>query len=135
MNGFDRLREQVKDQEDMALKQTIEYLLSREDMESNYLKEEKTVKGMCDFIKKKGQAHARNGWNYITNEVVFAWAIMYFSLPNTYLGISESKTNKKSSVNTKTTEAKNNVVSMEKAKEVIEKKKAVEQLTLFGGVA
>lgn len=135
MNGFDRLREQVKDQEDMALKQTIEYLISREDMEEKYLKEEKTVEEMCDFIRKKGQAHLRNGWNYITNEVVFAWAIMYFSLPNTFLGISQQKTNKETTVNKKTTETKNNVVSIEKAKEKLVKKKPVEQLTLFGGVA
>ena len=46
MNGFERLQEQVKDQEDMALKQTVEYLLSREDMEQKYLKEEKTLEGM-----------------------------------------------------------------------------------------
>ncbi len=135
MNGFDRLREQVKDQEDAALKQTIEYLISREDMEKNYLKEEKTVEDMCSFIRNKGQSHARNGWNYITNEVVYAWAIMYFSLPNTYLKISKSSTNKKSSEDTKTTETKNNVVSLEKAKQVIEKKKEVSQLSLFGGVA
>lgn len=39
MNGFDRLREQVKDQEDSALKQVIEYLISRDDMEQKYLNE------------------------------------------------------------------------------------------------
>ena len=86
MNGFDRLREQVKDQEDMALKQTVDYLISREDMEQKYLNEEKDVEGMCSFIRKKGNVHAKNGWNFITNEVVFAWAIMYWSLPNKFLG-------------------------------------------------
>ena len=39
MNGFERLKEQVKDQEDMALKQTVDYLLTREDMEQKYLQE------------------------------------------------------------------------------------------------
>ncbi len=135
MNGFDRLREQVKDQEDIALKQTIEYLISREDMEEKYLKEEKTVEEMCDFIRKKGQAHLRNGWNYITNEVVFAWAIMYFSLPNAFLKITHKKTTEKDANREQTEKGKDNVVSLEKAKQKLEKKKEVAQLSLFGGAA
>lgn len=135
MNGFDRLKEQVKNQEDAALNQVVEYLLSREDMEQKYLSEEKTIEGMCSFIKGKGQAHAKNGWNFITNEVVFAWAIMYFSLPNTFLKIEQQKPVKKDTTSTKTTTTKNNVVSIEKAKKALEEKKQVEQLTLFGGVA
>ena len=43
MTGFDRLKEQVKDQKDKALVQTVEYLLSREDMEQRYLNEEKNI--------------------------------------------------------------------------------------------
>lgn len=134
MNGFERLRTQVEDQQDAALKQVVEYLLSREDMEQKYLNEEKSIKEMCTFIKGKGQAHAKNGWNFITNEVVFAWAIMYFSLPNTFLKINQSKVEKKATTNSKTTTTKNNVVSLEKAKKDLENKKQVEQLTLFGGV-
>lgn len=132
MNGFDRLREQVKDQEDSALKQVIEYLISRDDMEPKYLNEEKNVKEMCSFIKGKGNAHAKNGWNFITNEVVFAWAIMYWSLPNSFLKINKPKETKNITTMEKTTP--NNVVSIEKAKKIIEEKKQVEQLTLFGGV-
>ena len=49
MNGFDRLKEQVKGQEDSALNQVIEYLISRDDMEQKYLNEEKNVKEMCNF--------------------------------------------------------------------------------------
>lgn len=134
MNGFERLRTQVEDQQDAALKQVVEYLLSRDDMEQKYLNEEKTIKEMCSFIKGKGQAHAKNGWNFITNEVVFAWAIMYFSLPNTFLKINQPKVEKKATTNSKTTTTKNNVVSLEKAKKELENKKQVEQLTLFGGV-
>lgn len=132
MNGFDRLREQVKDQEDVALKQTVEYLLSREDMEQKYLNEEKTLEGMVKFIREKGNKHCRNGWNYITNEVVYAWAIMYFSLPNSFLKITDEKEKK---AEPKQTNTKNNVVSLDKAKQELEKKKEVTQLSFFGGVA
>ena len=131
MNGFDRLKEQVKDQEDSALKQVIEYLTSRDDMEQKYLNEEKTVKEMCSFIRRKG--NAQNGWNFITNEVVFAWAIMYWALPNSFLKINNPK--ETNNITTKEKTTKNNVISIEKAKKVIEEKKQVEQLTLFGGVA
>lgn len=132
MNGFDRLMEQVKDQEDSALKQVIEYLISRDDMEQKYLNEEKNIKEMCNFIKEKGKVHAKNGWNFITNEVVFAWAIMYWALPNAFLKINTPKETKNSVTEEKTT--KNNVVSINTAKKVLEEKKQVEQLTLFGGV-
>ena len=133
MTGFERLKEQVKGQEDSALNQVIEYLISRDDMEQKYLNEEKNVKEMCNFIKGKGKVHAKNGWNFITNEVVFAWAIMYWALPNSFLKINTPKETQNTTTKEKTT--KNNVVSIEKAKKTIEEKKQIEQLTLFGGVA
>lgn len=136
MTGFDRLREQMKDQENAALKQVVEYLLSREDMEQKYLNKEKSIKQMCSFIRGKSNVHSKDGWNFITNEVVFAWAIIYFSFPNTFLEINQPKVTKKTTTNasTETTNTKNNVVSLEKAKKELENKKQVEQLTLFGGV-
>ena len=133
MNGFDRLKEQVKGQEDSALNQVIEYLISRDDMEQKYLNEEKNVKEMCNFIKGKGKVHAKNGWNFITNEVVFAWAIMYWALPNSFLKINKPKETQNTTTKEKNTN--NNVLSIEKAKKAIEEKKQVDQLTLFGGVA
>ena len=102
-------------------------------MEQRYLNEEKNVKEMCSFIKGKGKVHAKNGWNFITNEVVFAWAIMYWALPNSFLKINTPKETQNTTTKEKTT--KNNVVSIEKAKKTIEEKKQIEQLTLFGGVA
>lgn len=56
MNGFDRLKEQVKDQEDSALKQVIEYLTSRDDMEQKYLNEEKMLK-KCVVLSEKRAMH------------------------------------------------------------------------------
>ena len=130
MNGFDKLKEEVKEQKDPALKQTVDYLLSREDMEERYLNGEKSLADMAKFIREKGIKHCSNGWNYITNEIVYAWAIMYYSLPNSFLKINNTTTNtrQKSLV-------KNNIVSLEKAKKKIEEKNKVEQISLFGGNA
>ena len=133
MNGFERLKEQVKDQKDMALKQTVDYLLSRDDMEQKYLNEEKTLEEMCKFVRSRGQKHMRNGWGYVTNGLVYAWAIMYFSLPNKFLKIDTPKTKEKTTDNKPTRPLPNNVVSLETAKKQIEQKKEVTQLSLFGG--
>ena len=136
MTGFERLKEQVKDQEDKALVQTVEYLLTREDIEEDYLKEEKTLEGMAKFIKDKARKYMKDGWNYITNEVVYAWAVMYFSLPNSFLKIEKKDTNNsKTKTSSKKEISKNNVVSLEKARENLEKKKETAQISLFGGVA
>ena len=132
MNGIERLQEAVKNQEDAALRQTVDYLISRKDMEQRYLNEEKNLKGMVDFIREKSKKHLKNGWTYITNEVVFAWAIMYFSLPNELLKIKENKEIHKKT--NKEVKEKNNVIPIEKGKKVIEEKKKVDQLSLFGGV-
>ncbi len=134
MNGFDRLREQIKEQKDTALIEVVNYLLSREDMEQKYLNEEKNIEDMCTFIKNKAREHMENGWNYIEDKVVFSWAVMYYSLPNSFLKINTNKVMSKESKKQKVV-SKNNVVSLEKAKEDIEKRKEIKQLSLFGGVA
>lgn len=136
MTGFDRLKEQVKDQKDKALVQTVDYLLSREDMEQRYLNEEKNIEEMAKFIRNKARKYMKNGWNYITNEVVYAWAIMYFSLPNSFLKIEKKDTTKnkeKAEASIKKVTAKNNIVSLEDAKKNMDKKKETEQISLFGG--
>lgn len=125
MNGFDRLREEMKGQEDPALNEVVNYLLSRSDMEARYLNEEKTIEGMCEYIKEKGMQNAKNGWNFVSNEIVFAWAIMYFSLPDTVLQISKPEPKKKETP--KNEKTKDNVISIEDAKN------NQKQLSLFGG--
>ena len=63
---------------------------------------------------------------------------MYFSLPNSFLKIEKKDTNNnktKTKTSSKKENSKNNVVSIEKAKENLEKKKETAQISLFGGVA
>lgn len=129
MNGFDRLKEQVKDQNDQGLIQTVNYLLSRKDMESKYLNKEKSLDQMCNFIRSRGNKHCHDGWTYIPDNIVHSWAIMYYSLPNKLLKITSTPTKKteEKSKNNDNLEKKNNVISIEKAK------KSIKQLSLFGG--
>ncbi len=129
MNGFERLKEQVNGQKDAALNAVVDYLLSRDDMQKYYLDEKKTLEGMTCFIKDKAKAHSKGGWSYVTNEVVYSWALMYYSLPDEFLKIKSASTKKETTKKEKDSSNKNNVVSIEEAKE------KVTQLSLFGGVA
>ena len=142
MNGFERLKTMLdewieKNGKDTALIEVVDYLLNRVDLENNYLNLDKTVDGLYDFRHSKGRKHFNNGWRFIINEVVFSWAVMYFSLPNKFLKINTSKSSNSSKIDnksSKTTQSNNNVVSLEDAKKKLEKKKETEQLSLFGGV-
>ena len=130
MTGFERLKSMVKDQEDVALKQTVEYLLTKSYLEKKFLNEEKDLDGMCGFIRNKVNGHYKNGWTYIPDEVVFSLAVMYFSLPNSILKINDSKEIKKGKNNNASvnkTNDNNKVIDIEKAKENID------QISLFGG--
>lgn len=135
MTGSERLKEQMIDQKDKALIQVVDYLLSRKDMEPKYLNTEKSIEEMVKFIQEKGKKLVHNGWNYITNEVVFAWAVMYFAFPNSFLKI-ENNTKQKNNANKKTPKEsnKNNIISMEEAKKKVEENKKQEQISLFGGM-
>ena len=130
MTGFERLKSMVKDQEDVALKQTVEYLLTKSYLEKKFLNEEKDLDGMCGFIRNKVSGHYKNGWTYIPDDVVFSLAVMYFSLPNSILKINDSKEIKKGKNNNASvnkTNDNNKVIDIEKAKENID------QISLFGG--
>lgn len=133
MNGFDRLREEVEGQKSTGLIATVDYLLTRNDMEPKYLNQEKNLKEMAEFIRKKADKIKEDGWNFITNEVVYAWAVMYYAFPNSFLKIENKKAKKNKSVETTNTTNKNNIIELNKAKEKLEKKKEIEQISLFGG--
>lgn len=142
MSGFDRLKEMLKEwtekhKEDEAFTQTVNYLLERSDLESKFLNEEKTLDGLNDFIHEKGRKHLLNGWCYVTNEVVYCWAVMYFTFPNSFLKINtkKEKSNKQKNNTENKSTSKNKVVSLEEAKKKVEEKKQTEQLSIFGGVA
>lgn len=136
MNGCERLQImydewEKKHKTDVAFKQTVQYLLNRTDLDEKYLNEEKNIEVLNEFIHKKAQKHSQNGWCYIPDEVVHSWAVMYFTLPNSFLKIKEKKNIE--NITKKTNNEKNNVISLETAKEKLEKKKETEQLSIFGG--
>lgn len=145
MEGINRLRKQLEGQNDNALIQVVDYLCSRKDMDMKYLNEEKTLSGMADYIKDNARKIAKNGWNFVNDKVVYAWAVTYFLFSDKHLGIektkSTSKASTKKSTNTKTKNKTENepnnskIIDINSVKE-IKKEPAPElqQITLFGGM-
>lgn len=135
MNGFERLKtmlaEFLGDNQDEALSKIVDYLLERKDLETKYLNEEKTIKGLKDFIHDKAMKHQKGNWCCIADDVVYAWAVMYFALPNSFLKIKNENNKKTSKKTIKTSESKNNVIPIEKAKEIVQEKQTT-QISLFG---
>ena len=116
MSGIERLKRLVEGQENKSLLKIVNYLLTRDDLDSNYLNEEKTLKNMVDYIKSEAKKQAKDGYCYVEDEIVYEWAINYFSKTDDELEI------KKTTISTKINEEK---------KEIIPEKEIFGQLSLF----
>ena len=133
MDGILRLKKLLEGQEDTALKQVVSYLCTREDLNEKFLNPEKDLNGMVLYIQKKANEHAHNGWNFVSDKVVYAWAVTYFIFSNEQLKINNSSSNKesKNKLSQKNEEiSKNNIINLENIKNKKESQ-GTEQLTLF----
>lgn len=116
MSGIERLKILIEGQEDKALLKIVDYLLTREDLKDNYLNENKNLKNMVDYIKSEAKKQSKDGCCYVEDEVVYKWAVNYFSKTDDELGI------KKAIISTK--------INKEK-KEIVSEKENFGQLSLF----
>lgn len=119
MNGIERLKKLAEGQEDKSLLKVVHYLLSREDLDIDYLNEEKSIKEMIDYIKGEAKKQAKNGYCWVEDEEVYEWAVKYFTNTNEELGIKK-----------KTTTVAAPVVK-EQEKEIVPEKDIYGQLSLF----
>ena len=94
MDGIQRLAEMIKGQKDKSLIKIVSYLMLQKDMEQDFLKEEKDLKGMAEYIKGLAKKEAVNGVAIIEDEIVFSWAREYFTKSNKELGIKKTKLEK-----------------------------------------
>ena len=118
MEGITRIKEMAKGQKDPILLAIVQYLISREDMNFNYLNEEKNLKEMARYIEgqilkeycekmniKNPSSHAKeikyNGTSVrclavgVSEERTYELAINYFSKSNKELGIKPEQKEKK----------------------------------------
>jgi len=94
MDGIQRLSEMIKGQKDKSLIKIVSYLMLQKDMEQDFLKEEKDLKEMAEYIKGLAKKEAVNGVAIIEDETVFSWAKEYFIKSNKELGIKKTKLEK-----------------------------------------
>lgn len=132
MEGIKRLSEMIKDQKDKALIKVVSYLMLQTEMDSEFLKEEKNLKDMAEYIKKLAKKEAINGVAIIEDEVVYQWAKDYFSKSNEELGITSNKTVEKKIVNNKNKVEDNVFGSIFGTDNIVASdKKEIEQISLF----
>ena len=70
MDGIQRLAEMIKGQKDKSLIKIVSYLMLQKDMEQDFLKEEKDLKEMAEYIKGLAKKEAVNGVAIIEDEIV-----------------------------------------------------------------
>lgn len=118
MDGIKRIKDMAKGQKDFVLLSIVEYLVSREDMNFNYLNEEKNLKDMvtyiegeilksyCESMGIKDPSSKAKQINYgdksarclavgFSEEKTYEFAIKYFSKSNKELGFKPPEKVKK----------------------------------------
>ena len=95
MNGISRLANMIKGQKDKYLIKIVEHLLLQTEMDQDFLKEEKNLKDMAEYIKDLARKQATNGVAVIEDDEVYRWAENYFKKSNEELGIKKTKSTEK----------------------------------------
>lgn len=75
---MDKFMEELKTINDPAIKKVAQYLLSRDDIQSNLAKEKKSLKEMWEYIRSKAQKQANGNCACISDETVYGWAVHYY---------------------------------------------------------
>lgn len=133
MNGIERLSNMLEGQKDKYLIVIVNYLMLQTEMDEAFLNEEKNLKDMATYIKDLAKKQATNNVAVIEDKVVFQWAKDYFNKSNEELGITKTvpKVNKTAKKQTINTEDEFGSIFGNAPIEKIEKKKEIEQISLF----
>ncbi len=92
-DGITRLEEMLQEQQDNALTQIVNHLKKLKNVDTTiFLKEEKNLKDMMQYITEQAKNKAFNNVAVIEDTQVYEWAVNYFSKGNDELGINEQTT-------------------------------------------
>lgn len=91
MEGIERLEKQVIEMNDPSVTRIFDYLKTRKDLYEKFNNEEKTMSEMYKFLFKKAEKHKINRVAIIDDNLVYLWAITYFSRSNKDLGLEGEK--------------------------------------------
>lgn len=128
MEGLERLEKETFEMNNVSVTAVFEYLKTRKDLYEKFNNEEKTMEGMYDYLYKKSEPMQQRRVAMVPDNLVYIWAVTYFSKSNEELGIKTKKTTPPSADETI---KKINKKNYEKAKENEQPKNADNQISMF----
>ncbi len=113
--GRERLKKLIEGQTDQSLLKVVDYLLTLTDMNDKYLNDEKSIKGMVDYIKDTAKKQAKDGYCWVEDDKVYEWAKIYFDKSDDELGIKK-------------------VISISTPKIETKKKEIIPEINVYGNI-
>ena len=124
MDGLERLEKEAVEMNNHNVILIFNYIKEKESLRDKFNNEEKTIKGMYEFICNKARTVSQNNVAMVQDNIVYLWAMAYFNKTNEELGI-----NKK--VSTPKKETKKTEVKKEELQEEKKEEKKDTQVSLF----
>ena len=91
MEGNERLEQETIEMNNYNVVLIFNYIKDKDELQEKFDNEEKTIKGMYEFICGKAKTLAQNGVAAVNDKVVYLWAITYFCKSNEELGIKKEE--------------------------------------------
>ena len=79
---------------DSSVSAVFNYLKTRKDLYEKFNNKEKSIKQMWDYICDKARKMSKNNVAVVQDNLVFIWAVNYFTKSNEELGIKGKKSKK-----------------------------------------
>ena len=124
MEGKERLEQETIEMNNYNVVLIFNYIKDKDELQEKFDNEEKTIKGMYEFICNKARTVSQNNVAMVQDNIVYLWAMAYFNKTNEELGI-----NKK--VSTPKKETKKTEVKKEESQEEKKEQKKDNQVSLF----
>lgn len=122
MEGKERLEQETIEMNNYNVVLIFNYIKDKDELQEKFDNEEKTIKGMYEFICGKAKTLAQDGVAAVNDKVVYLWAITYFCKSNEELGIKKEE----KKINSATDASKESISSKEKGI-----KESDEQVSIF----
>lgn len=88
MEGKERLKQEALEMNDHNVILIFNYIKEKEELQDKFNNEEKTIKGMYNFICNKARKLATKNVAMVNDQIVYLWAMAYFNKSNEELGIN-----------------------------------------------
>lgn len=129
MEGIEKLEAEVIEINNCNISAIFNYIKTRKDLYEKFNNMEKSIQQMYEFICEKAKKQKIGNVAIISDNLVYLWAVTYFSKSNEELGIKEKKVMPPTPTEVIETIEKENTKKDEKA--LKKEKTPNDQITLF----